>query len=640
MDIRDFLSDKTLLENLSKEFEQLKKTGENVDFDAWIQVRLREAATKRQNQKQQVNVKEAIRPALQPLHGNHVEHPAATQQMRFSVRPQLSKPGIEHSIPTLPSGAYSFMGEGKLDPLPSQFVSVNPSPSEPPPPQTSRQAIPTTAYLAAATERERRLALSSALARQQISLMGSGREEGPDTQSRKKQGDLKSSEYHHVLNLVKHLAEQNEKIVKMVQANASQQPVYVRPTCVSPGKPKLDQGLGGEGLTEGRRRETPMVPEPWFVAAAKARDKSPPLRGSKGEAGGSGLTAKERDRRRKKEALKESLKLLLGGGGAGGGGGDREVSREESVADRMISALKNIVTTRRGGGAEGGPQPKQPQPQPQGLLHESQENPRLCPQTLDPTMVTAPPPELLVNQDRATAAMEEQVRLIIQSDKERAQEEERLKRIDALEERMGALLSRIEQQQHQPPPAATITPQEPYRPTLALEEPQLGLSEMQELLLALEHMEDKEEQIRRRWFESQQPSGEVQVPLEPSQGSKSKLVVLQDGKPIVDQDQAWPSSEATVSQPPPLLGSCTTVADPISDIVLERVVEGRERFLRHQRIVDGDLVASGMPMGGPTSVVEDLVDCLIEEMLYEEARGMMSLCDDLGQELFEGEFVD
>lgn len=148
-------------------------------------------------------------------------------------------------------------------------------------------------------------------------------------------------------------------------------------------------------------------------------------------------------------------------------------------------------------------------------------------------------------------------------------------------------------------------------------------------------MEDKEEEIRRRWFESQQNPGQ-----EPSLGSNNpRAIILRDGQPITNVDSG-PSLPPKPSNGALNKGDGASTADPICDAELERVMEGRERFRRHQCILDGDLVASCMPIGGPVTIVEDLVDCLIDEILYEEAKRMTSLCDEMGDKLYDEEFVD
>jgi len=63
-------------------------------------------------------------------------------------------------------------------------------------------------------------------------------------------------------------------------------------------------------------------------------------------------------------------------------------------------------------------------------------------------------------------------------------------------------------------------------------------------------------------------------------------------------------------------------------------------FTRHQRLNDGELVASGLPLFGATEVVEDVADLIIEEMLAEHALELAQMCDDMGERLFDEEFQD
>lgn len=77
--------------------------------------------------------------------------------------------------------------------------------------------------------------------------------------------------------------------------------------------------------------------------------------------------------------------------------------------------------------------------------------------------------------------------------------------------------------------------------------------------------------------------------------------------------------------------------DPISDGVLESVLRGRRRFLRAQQLADGDLVAASDPRVNPVQIMEDLTDFLLDEMLREQAKDLLSLCDELGEHLYKNE---
>ena len=59
---------------------------------------------------------------------------------------------------------------------------------------------------------------------------------------------------------------------------------------------------------------------------------------------------------------------------------------------------------------------------------------------------------------------------------------------------------------------------------------------------------------------------------------------------------------------------------------------------RYQKQVDGDLVASGLPVVGATGVVEDLAEVIIDELMGEHALQLNQMCDALGEDLFEAEF--
>eukprot|EP00798_Chlamydomonas_sp_ICE-L_P003436 gene3436-13492_t len=244
-------------------------------------------------------------------------------------------------------------------------------------------------------------------------------------------------------------------------------------------------------------------------------------------------------------------------------------------------------------------------------------------------------------------------------------------------------------------------------PTLAVQEPAASfgansLTELHMVMQALHRIEQKEEELRRKWFVGSHPSsravppplmvrdGQVTLntttsaPLEA--GTISQAVQKEEGgrsKP--EAASPVPSAPSTITEAAPKnvgypsvkeatplaggggggtpsgggrgsggtpsagggggggtpsAGGSAPRPEPVSDSFLSNVMSKVKLFIGLQRKRDGELVASSDPRLNPVDVVEDIADRLVEELLEEHAKELLSLCDELGDQLFESEFQD
>ncbi len=108
-----------------------------------------------------------------------------------------------------------------------------------------------------------------------------------------------------------------------------------------------------------------------------------------------------------------------------------------------------------------------------------------------------PPPGPILYRD--VQSLEEEVQDIVRADAERA----RVKKLETLEQRLTAIVSHLEKQQpvlpgvHEPPGSIAPPNREPLQQKQQQqEEEKLSVLDLQKMLMSLEQMEDKEEQIR------------------------------------------------------------------------------------------------------------------------------------------------
>ncbi|GLC63413.1 hypothetical protein PLESTF_000033600 [Pleodorina starrii] len=229
----------------------------------------------------------------------------------------------------------------------------------------------------------------------------------------------------------------------------------------------------------------------------------------------------------------------------------------------------------------------------------------------------------------------------------------------------------------------------------------LSVLELQRMLIQINRMESKEQEVRRKWFHDARgprQRGRVGQPIVVREGQLGTLLdPRQPPSPRTASSRSCSRSRSTSPHasgrvapwspfPPrsPTLSVLATVAaddsalartrgsprcadpgsarktarfreshdgtagwagaedlaaaDPISNDTLESVLRGRRRFMRAQQLADGDLVAASQPSLNPVQVMEDLTDALLEEVLHEQAQELAGFCDSLGEHLFLDEF--
>ncbi|GIL51477.1 hypothetical protein Vafri_7458 [Volvox africanus] len=222
----------------------------------------------------------------------------------------------------------------------------------------------------------------------------------------------------------------------------------------------------------------------------------------------------------------------------------------------------------------------------------------------------------------------------------------------------------------------------------------MSVLELQRMLIDLNRMESKEQEIRRKWFfdskASQQQRGRVAHPIVVRDGQLSTLdpddlaavppplpLAPHSGRAIsphpihrsipqpptesalatvaVDTSRRTFSGTSTGPLRDAAVGSSgfdalsvqaqdgtvtadQALGDPISDTRLESVLRGRRRFLRAQKLADGDLLEAAVPSLNPVQIMEDLTDALLDELLHEQAQDLAGLCDYLGEHMFMDEF--
>ncbi|KAG2442321.1 hypothetical protein HXX76_002407 [Chlamydomonas incerta] len=221
-------------------------------------------------------------------------------------------------------------------------------------------------HLQAAAERERRLALSSAMARQSLAAGLSP----DDARAAALYGvtpgaaAATAAQYDHVLAVAAQLAAQNEQLARAVQENsaalAAQQAVLQTALQPRPGGANADEGgEAGGAAGAGPRVEVEKGPPAWFShpgrfpAAGKggAKGKGTTRATSPGHLP-AGATSKERDRANRKEALKKLLKQVLGGAGLSGGEeGQRRLASGMEEAEKLVAAIQALARVKRGAGA-------------------------------------------------------------------------------------------------------------------------------------------------------------------------------------------------------------------------------------------------------------------------------------------------
>ncbi|GIL86904.1 hypothetical protein Vretimale_15560 [Volvox reticuliferus] len=209
----------------------------------------------------------------------------------------------------------------------------------------------------------------------------------------------------------------------------------------------------------------------------------------------------------------------------------------------------------------------------------------------------------------------------------------------------------------------------------------ISVLELQRMLIDLNRMESKEQEIRRKWFFDSKASprqrGRVVHPIVVRDGQLGALDQDDFGRAISPRPMHWSAPQ------PPTESALATVAvdtscrtfsgpstgprrdaavgtggndassvqaqdgtaaadqaleDPINDSRLESVLRGRRRFLRAQKLADGDLLAAAVPSLNPVQIMEDLTDALLDELLHEQAQELTGLCDHLGEHMFKDEF--
>ncbi|GAX83422.1 hypothetical protein CEUSTIGMA_g10847.t1 [Chlamydomonas eustigma] len=746
MDVSSVLSDKPLLVKLSKEYELLKNSGEDVDFDQWIKFRLREAAAMKavspsngqeagtlvgmnlpqtrtvlgdMGNRQQEGRNESLKGvAVNQLGFTHNKQ-AEPFHTTYAVRPGVQEPSLD------------IAGEGRDENLlhGAYHAARRPLLAPPPGSRPERGRTGIGPLLKAETERERLLSLSAALARQQLAVGGEN--------SSQMSAALKS-DYLHVLELVKRLAQQNDDLsqqVKTTQQQLQQEMLRTQEQLLSQVKelegvrPRRD-GEGGQHagvvkvtghgsdidhepdrgpqndmpLVRGARRTSPARDLPWFVRAAaeagpispRKATRVPPLweGGRKRHVSPTPRREKEEARRLRKDRLKQSLRDMLGLPAIG------SISSHEHIAQRhgdndlqqLTALLRNLsqgsAASRRLDGdgrargshldlrARANRQEEQSasghgqgtRPQPLSRLEASHHGGEYL--DTDPAVIRGYP--------RSQEALEEEVALTVLADSARtakSDEDRKLKKLELMENQMSVLMTRVENMLNpdrlsnardlRPDPLTAAPGKVSDRQSgQAIVDPHVteggavGVVELQRMMMTLKRMEEKEEKIRHKWF-PQPPET-----LEPRQASTAGPLAVRDGilgtslvsgpaevaipgNAVVGDSERGVASGSSCSyqaHKPSEHAQVQKQSLPQRDVIdrdtLQQVLSTREDILRCQRIHDGELVVKGLPLLGAVEVVEDLTDLIIEELLHEHAKEMASLCDSMGDELFDGEFQD
>ncbi|GFR40784.1 hypothetical protein Agub_g1399 [Astrephomene gubernaculifera] len=325
-----------------------------------------------------------ISPQRSPARQPHTSQPAAQRQQQQQPFPPVSK-------------LYTRTEPGLFSSRPDAYVHPEARPRSLP--QAARRpdwvnaaslqaalrgassAIP---HLQAAAERERRMALSTALARQTLAAGMSPDEARAvalygtvPTPAATAAAATQAAQYDHVLLVAQQLAQQNEQLARAVQENSAQlaqqqvllesalmhQPGTENPT----SEPAASGTSAANPAVEPPRIEVEPGPPAWFARRApgsaaasrgaskspqrRSRTRSPPLvrpAAATATTTASTTTTKERDRATRKEALKALLKQVLGGAGlAGGEEGRRRLASGMAEAEKLVAAIQTLAVARK-----------------------------------------------------------------------------------------------------------------------------------------------------------------------------------------------------------------------------------------------------------------------------------------------------
>eukprot|EP00198_Chlamydomonas_reinhardtii_P003944 XP_001693280.1 predicted protein [Chlamydomonas reinhardtii] len=330
-------------------------------------------------------------PGRRPAAGRSASTPAHMGSTTTIVGGSAAPPHAQHtrrqSSPPQVSKLYTAQEPGLFTSRPDAYVHPQARPRRATSPAAKRpdwvnaaslqaalrgasSAVP---HLQAAAERERRLALSSALARQSLAAGLSP----DDARAAALYGvtpgaaAATAAQYDHVLAVAAQLAAQNEQLARAVQENSSalaaQQAVLQNALQPRPGGANISDGSvageAGGAAGAGPKVEVESGPPAWFShpgrfpAAGKggAKGKGTARATSPGQLP-AGATSKERDRAARKEALKKLLKQVLGGAGLSGGEeGRRRLASGMEEAEKLVAAIQALARVKKGSaGGRGG----------------------------------------------------------------------------------------------------------------------------------------------------------------------------------------------------------------------------------------------------------------------------------------------
>ncbi|KAG2498147.1 hypothetical protein HYH03_003905 [Edaphochlamys debaryana] len=228
-------------------------------------------------------------------------------------------------------------------------------------------------HLQAAAERERRLALSAALARQSLAA-GLAPDEARSVALHgmtPAAAAAAQAQYDHVLLVAQQLAAQNEHLTRAVHENSAQlaQQAAMIESALHGGP-----GSGAPGGPHTALVEVETGPPAWFTRRGPAgatgtgrggRTARSPAKSTatRGAATGSPYrvpppptfppTAKAQDQASRKDALKALLKQVLGGAGlAGGAEGRRRLASGMAEAEKLVAAIHALAKIKSGGARE------------------------------------------------------------------------------------------------------------------------------------------------------------------------------------------------------------------------------------------------------------------------------------------------
>ncbi|KAL6765907.1 hypothetical protein V8C86DRAFT_11926 [Haematococcus lacustris] len=745
LSLQDLLADRLFLAELAKEFELLKASQADVDFDSWIQIRLRQAkpattagppatCEKHESHKEAALETSAAVVADPPGQGaigagvsNACRHSPATPAQATAMKNPLpqepdrlalshtarAKTRVSGPHPPL-SACLMVPGEGAA-PFTAARPAMASEPKLPQPPEAaeaqpshgpapvaaaaaalhaalrSSAAVP---HLQAAAERERRLTLSTAVAKQQVALAvdPAGL---PSTSSQ-----VVLAVQQQVLEATALLAPRQQELTHrmeqqqaMLQAalsagappappppSSSTPSVSAAPTAPGPPHPPPTLAhLPSHAANAWFLKPRPPQPTPANLTAAgkaKASGRAQPS-SALPQPGLPDPCPQHNRRQERKESFKAVLRQLLsrpaaaaaaaGGmalgpstaagaavarpGGQGGWAGPRGGHTELEAVQQVLSAMARLAPAR-----------------PHQQVHGMAVMPR-------PARAVEEEVALIMHHDRQ-AALAQARELPMQ------QLEQRMQQLAAsVAQRFDAMQQQLRQQQQAGGLAGTTAPSPPLPHPLAAQpwplvqghatsaspapsslatglqaslqppstrathpllaagpapaaegEAGLGEAELQLMLSRLQQAEQKEEELRRKW-QLGGPQGRSLAAIhglgEGQKGEVAQASSAAAGQPHASMQSSSPSEQAS--------GGRRAAHDPVTDAMLDSIQSARRAYLHHQQLRDGELMVGSGPGAMPSSIVEDVADALLEELLEQQAQELLNICDHVGDGLYAEE---